>query len=49
MRVKEEGNVRIMRFVHHDPRHTDEKLRAMEDTVKGNDVAFAREGEVLEL
>jgi len=49
MRVKEEGNVRAVRFVHHDPRHTDEQLRAMEETVKGDGVAFAREGEVLEL
>ena len=47
--IMKEADVRKIRYVHHDPRHSDEKLRAMENMVKSDRVAFAREGEVIDL
>lgn len=47
--VVKNAHARSARFVHHDPRHTDEMLRDMEQTVKSDNVAFAREGEVITL
>ncbi len=47
MHVMKEGNVSKMCFVHHDPRHSDEMLRQMEDEVKSENVSFAREGQVI--
>lgn len=44
-----EANIKITRFVHHDPRHKDEMLKEMENGVKSDTVAFAREGEVIVL
>ncbi len=49
LRIMQDAQAKIMRFVHHDPRHTDEMLKKMEDEVKSDSVAFAREGEVIVL
>ena len=47
--VVKKAHARRARFVHHDPRHTDEMLRDMEKPVKSDIAAFAREGEVITL
>lgn len=47
LKVMRESGARSIRFVHHDPRHDDEMLRAMEDAVKSDKVSFAREGDVI--
>lgn len=47
MKVMRESNARELRFVHHDPRHSDEMLRKMEESVKSDRIAFAKEGEVI--
>ncbi len=47
MKVFEACGARMMRFVHHHPRHTDEMLRKMEEPVRTDRVAFGRQGEVI--
>ena len=47
MRVMEKSGAQIIRFVHHDPRHSDEFLRKMESEVKSDNVSFARRNEVI--
>lgn len=47
--VMKEANVKQLLFVHHDPGHNDRFLKAMEDEVRTNRIAFAREGESIEL
>ena len=47
--VMEKANVKQMKVVHHDPRHTDLFLKKMEEKVKTERVSFAREGEVIQL
>jgi len=47
MTVMEKSGAKSIRFVHHDPRHTDEFLRKMEEPVKSDTVAFARKDEVI--
>ena len=47
--IIKEANVKLARIVHHDPRHKDEMLKEMENGVKSDTVAFAREGEVIVL
>lgn len=49
LRVMKESGAKQIRFVHHDPRHTDEMMRKMESAVGSDTVAYAREGEVIEL
>ncbi len=45
LKILEESGAKAMRFVHHDPRHTDEMLRDMEEKAADDNIAFAREGE----
>ncbi|MBR4168974.1 MAG: MBL fold metallo-hydrolase [Lachnospiraceae bacterium] len=45
LKIMEECGAKNLRFVHHDPRHTDEMLREMEEKVASDNIAFAREGE----
>ncbi len=47
MEVAKECRAKAVRFVHHDPRHSDEFLRGMEKSVKSETVSFARRGEVI--
>ena len=47
MRVMEKSGAQNIRFVHHDPRHSDEFLRKMESEVKSDNVSFARRNEVI--
>ncbi len=47
MRVMEQSGAQNIRFVHHDPRHSDEFLRKMESEVKSDNVRFARRNEVI--
>ncbi len=49
LEVMEKGNIRNIRFVHHDPRHPDTQLYAMEEPVRSERVAFARQWEVIHL
>lgn len=49
LKVMRDSGARSIRFVHHDPRHTDAMLREMEDAVRSDTVSFAREGDVIEL
>ena len=49
VQIIKETNAAVVRFVHHDPRHSDEQLLKMEEEVKSDTVAFAREGEVIVL
>ncbi len=43
--IMEQCHAKQLRFVHHDPRHTDEMLRKMEEKVACENIAFAKEGE----
>ncbi|MBO4908158.1 MAG: MBL fold metallo-hydrolase [Lachnospiraceae bacterium] len=47
LEVMKKSGTKNIRFVHHDPRHTDEFLRKMEAPVKSEYVAFARKDEVI--
>ena len=47
--VVKNTHARSARFVHHDPRHSDEMLNEMEKAIKSDNAAFAREGEVITL
>jgi ribonuclease BN (tRNA processing enzyme) len=47
--VMEKSGAKNIRFVHHDPKHTDEMLRKMEAEVKSEHVSFARKNEVIVL
>ncbi|MBR7090771.1 MAG: MBL fold metallo-hydrolase [Lachnospiraceae bacterium] len=47
MLIKEKSGAKNIRFVHHDPRHTDEFLREMERPIKSATAAFARKDEVI--
>ncbi len=47
MMIMEKSGAKNIRFVHHDPRHSDEFLREMERPVKSATVSFARKGEVI--
>ncbi len=49
LQVMKESRAKQMRFVHHDPHHTDSMLREMEQAVRSDSVSYAREGEVIEL
>ena len=49
MRVLRESGAGAIRFVHHDPTHTDEFLRKMEAAIKCENASFARKGEVIYL
>ncbi len=49
LEVRKRANAGSILFVHHDPRHTDEMLAEMENAVKSDGVAFAREGQVIML
>lgn len=45
--VMKKSGTKNIRFVHHDPRHSDDFLRKMEAEVKSEHVAFARKNEVI--
>ncbi|MBR1909024.1 MAG: MBL fold metallo-hydrolase [Lachnospiraceae bacterium] len=45
--IMKESNAAMLRIVHHDPLHDDRMLKAMEDEIRSQSVAFAREGEVI--
>ena len=47
MFIKEKSGTKNIRFVHHDPRHTDDFLRMMESPIKSATAAFARKDEVI--
>lgn len=47
MLIKEKSGAKNIRFVHHDPRHTDEFLCEMERPIKSATAAFARKDEVI--
>ena len=47
MEVMKKSGAKNIRFVHHDPRHTDEFLREMERPIKSEAAAFARKDEVI--
>ena len=46
--LKQSGAKRIV-FVHHDPRHSDAKLREMENALTDHRASFAKAGDVFEL
>ena len=43
--IMEKCGAKLMRIVHHDPRHTDDMLMKMEDGIRTDKIAFARQGE----
>ena len=45
--IMEKSGAKMMRIVHHDPGHDDAALLKMEDEIKTEDIAFARQGEVI--
>ncbi len=45
--IMKKSGAKMLRIVHHDPFHDDEYLRKMEAAVKTENVAFARQGEVI--
>lgn len=45
VKIMEKCGARMMRIVHHDPRHTDEVLLRMEEQIRTDNIAFARQGE----
>ena len=47
MMIMEKSGAKNIRFVHHDPRHTDDFLREMERPIKCATAAFARKDEVI--
>ncbi len=47
MKIMRESGAKSVRFVHHDPMHTDEFLRGMEAKIKSENASFARKGEVI--
>ncbi len=47
--VARKSGAKEVRFVHHDPTHTDEFLLNMEEKIKTEDISFARRGEVIDL
>ena len=49
LRVFRESGAKRICFIHHDPRHTDEMLNAMEKELSAEGVSFARAGDVIEL
>ena len=49
MKLFEKSGAKQILFVHHDPRHNDEKLTEMEAGLKNERAGFAREGMMLEL
>ena len=49
MSIMRQADAKFLRYVHHDPRHSDDMLKKMEDEVKSDRIAFAREGEVIVL
>ena len=49
LKVLRESGAGRMLFVHHDPRHTDRQLEAMERELTDSRAAFARAGMVIEL
>lgn len=49
MRIMENAHARNIRFVHHDPRHTDAMLTEMERPIKSENASFARQGEEIVL
>lgn len=49
IKIMQQSGAKSVRFIHHDPRHTDEDLLKMEEEIRSDSVAFAREGEVIVL
>lgn len=49
MHIMKNAHARSIRFVHHDPHHTDDMLREMERPIKSANVSFARQGEEIVL
>lgn len=49
LEIAKKCRAKKVRFVHHDPTHTDEFLRKMEAQVKAENTSFARRGEVIDL
>ncbi len=47
LKLLEESGAGMMRYIHHDPGHTDDMLMSMEAEVRDDRVSFAREGEVI--
>ena len=45
MGIMKKSGVKMMRIVHHDPGHKDDMLCRMEDEIKSDNTAFARQGE----
>ncbi|MBQ8667022.1 MAG: MBL fold metallo-hydrolase [Lachnospiraceae bacterium] len=45
LELMKESGAKSIRFMHHDPRHTDKILKMMEEKIKTETVSFAREGE----
>ena len=45
LELMKEAGAKSIRFMHHDPRHTDKILKMMEEKIKTETVSFAREGE----
>ena len=49
LKVMKESVAKSLRFVHHDPRHSDEFLSNLEAKIKSETVSFAVKGEVIKL
>ncbi len=49
LRVFRESGAKRLMLVHHDPRHTDDRMRALEEQYGSDTVMFAREGDVITL
>ncbi|MCR5688478.1 MAG: MBL fold metallo-hydrolase [Lachnospiraceae bacterium] len=47
VKIMERSGAGMLRIVHHDPRHTDEMLKDMEDKISTDKISFARQGEVI--
>lgn len=45
--IMKKSGVKMLRIVHHDPFHNDLYLREMEAAIKTDNIAFARQGEVI--
>ena len=45
--IMHECEAKALRIVHHDPHHTDEMLKKMEQDIAGDGISFAKQGETI--
>ena len=45
--IMKQSGAKMMRILHHDPHHSDDDLIRMEDAIRSDNIAFARQGEMI--